>query len=160
MRYLEKITIKDKTGTGTHVLKKGFSFNCSDVNIFVGDQGCGKSTLINLIRRSAPDLTIETNAYVKEHGVKSFFFDSEKHNPRTTDPEMYTTPSGQDVGIGFKAAYMSRFRSHGEVLQDMTVAPLYDARDCVILLDEPESGLSVTNQFKLIRAIQGAVKNN
>lgn len=32
------------------------------------------------------------------------------------------------------------------------------AKECVIILDEPESGLSITNQFKLIQEIYNAIK--
>ena len=96
----------------------------------------------------------------KTKGVNSFYFDSEKMNPRTTDPEYYTKPNGEDVGIGYRGALLSRFRSHGEVLQEFIFKPLASAKNCVILLDEPESGLSLTNQFKLIKAINKAVEND
>jgi predicted ATPase len=73
---------------------------------------------------------------------------------------MFTKPSGENVGIGYGNALASRFKSHGEILEHFVITPILKAKDCVILLDEPESGLSLTNQFRLVDAINKAVKNN
>lgn len=73
---------------------------------------------------------------------------------------MFTKPSGEDIGIGYGTALCSRFKSHGEILQDFIVTPILKAKDCVIILDEPESGLSITNQLKFINAIKTALENN
>ena len=160
MKHIEKIKIVNKTWAGTDVLKKGLEIECGSVNLLVGNQGCGKSTMLNLLQKAHSDLELTFSDYVKINGVNSFYFDSEKMNPRTTDPEHYTKPNGDDVGIGYSGALLSRFRSHGEVLQEFIFEPLQKSKDCVIILDEPESGLSLTNQFKLINAINDAVKNN
>lgn len=160
MIFLEKIEIVSQNFPGAHALDVGFEFECSDVNIFVGQQGCGKSTLLQLLQKNHEDIKITLSDYVKKNGVKSFFFDSEKDNPRTKDPELYTTPSGEDIGIGFIGATVTRFESHGEVLETFVINPLLKAKDCVVILDEPESALSITNQFKLIDAIKTAVSNN
>ncbi len=161
MIHIEKITINDcKDYPGADVLKNGFEFSCSDVNLFVGNQGCGKSTLLNLIRQNNSGIKIDLSEKTLREGVNSYYFDSENDNPRTKDPQMYTTPGGQSVGYGLGNALKSRFMSHGEVLQDLIISPLLKAENCVILLDEPESGLSITNQFKLIEAIRVALKNN
>jgi len=63
-------------------------------------------------------------------------------------------------GIGYGRAIASRFKSHGEILERFIITPMEIAKDCVIILDEPESGLSITNQFKLIKTIKSAVKRN
>jgi predicted ATPase len=47
--------------------------------------------------------------------------------------------------------------SHGEVLVDFTVNAIKKAKNCVILLDEPESALSIRNQWKLVKEIKKAV---
>lgn len=160
MIYIEKIKIQDKQDyPGAEVLKKGFEFECSDVNLFVGNQGCGKSTLLTLLQKNHPGLEITISEYTKKNGVNSFFFNSELDNPRVKDPEMFTTPGGGSIGIGIGGALASRFMSHGEVLESFVINPLREAKNCVIILDEPESGLSITNQFRLIQAIKEAVKN-
>lgn len=160
MIYIEKIKVKNNTYPGSHVLKQGYEITCTEVNLFVGDQGCGKSTMLNLLQKNHADLEITLSDYVLKNGVKSFFFDSENDNPRTKDPQLYTRPNGENIGIGYGGALTSRFKSHGEILKKFIITPILKAKDCVIILDEPESALSITNQFKLIDAIKKAVNNN
>ena len=160
MIYLEKIKIVNNTYAGSHVLRNGFEINCSDVNIFVGEQGCGKSTILNLIQKNHPDIELTLSDYTIKNGVNTFFFDSEKDNPRVKDPQLFTNVMGEDVGIGYGGALVSRFKSHGEIIQDYIISPILKAKDCVIIIDEPESGLSITNQLKLIDAIKKAVKKD
>lgn len=160
MIYVEEIKIVGKTYPSAAVLKKNFKMKCSSVNLFVGNQGCGKSTMLNLLQQSHKDLEIKLSEYTIKNGVSTFYFNTETDNPRVKDPQLFTTISGKDVGIGYVGALYSRFRSHGEVLVDFVIEPLLKAKDSVIFIDEPESGLSITNQFKLIEAINVAVSNN
>jgi ABC-type multidrug transport system ATPase subunit len=160
MVFVEKIELISQTYPGSNVLSKDFNVECSDVNLFVGDQGCGKSTLLKLLQTNHSDVKLTFSDYVKKNGVDTFYFNSEIDNPRIKDPELFTKPNGEDVGIGYGGALISRFKSHGEVLEKFIINPLLNAKKCVILLDEPESGLSITNQFKLIDAIKTAVNNN
>lgn len=146
--------------SGSHVLRKDFEISCSDINLFVGNQGCGKSTLLQLLQKNHKDIEVSLSDYVKKNGVKTFYFDSEHDNPRTKNPELFTKPNGENIGIGLGGAIASRFQSHGEILEKYTINPLLKAKDCIIFLDEPESGLSITNQFKLIKAIKKTIKNN
>ena len=159
MIYLEKVKIISTSYPGSHVFDKGDEFLFEDVNLFVGNQGCGKSTLLNLIQQNHKDLKLFLSDFAELNGVSTFFFDSEKDNPRTKDLQLFTTPSGGDVGIGYGNALMSHFKSHGEILEKFIIKPILEAKNCVILLDEPESGLSLTNQFKMIKAIKIAVNN-
>ena len=159
MIYIEKINIVDNTYPGAHVLKENLEIVCSDVNLLVGEQGCGKSTLLQLLQRQHSDIKLTMSDHTIKNGVNSFFFDSEHDNPRVKDPQFYTKPNGESTGIGMGGALKSRFQSHGEVLQSFIIDPLLKAKDCVVILDEPESGLSITNQFKMIDAINKAVIN-
>ena len=160
MIYLEEIEVVGNDFPGAQVLNKDFKITCSDVNLLVGDQGCGKSTLLHLIQKNHPNIKVKCSDFVIKNGVETFYFDSEKDNPRINNPERYTNVNGTSIGYGYSNALVSRFKSHGEILQDLIVEPLMKVKDCVILLDEPESGLSLTNQFKMIKAIKKAVKNN
>lgn len=159
MRHIERIKVVDNTHK-SNVLEVGFTIECSSVNLLVGNQGCGKSTLLMLLQQNHGDIELTLSENTIKNGVNSFYFDSEKDNPRIKDPNLFTKPSGEDVGIGYGGALASRFRSHGEVLEEFIIKPLLKAKDSVILLDEPESGLSITNQFLLIAAIKTAVDNN
>ena len=159
MIHIENIKIIDKTYP-SNVLKKGFEINCSSVNLLVGNQGCGKSTLLKLLQKNHNDLKLKLSDNVLKNGISSFYFNSEKDNPRVKNHQLFTKPNGEDIGIGYRGALLSLFRSHGEVLQEFIIEPILKSKDCVILLDEPESGLSITNQFKLISAINKAVEMN
>lgn len=157
--HVEKIKIIDNTYP-SNVLQKGLEFECDAVNLLVGNQGCGKSTLLKLLHQNHKDVEITLSEEVIKKGISTFYFDTESGNPRLTDPQLFTNPNGTNKGIGMRGALMTRFESHGETLKRYTVDALSKAKDCVIFLDEPESGLSITNQFKLIESINGAVKNN
>ena len=159
MIHLKNVKILKTDGEqgAAKVLRKGFEFKCSDVNLFVGDQGIGKSTLLKMIQKNSKDLKLDLAEHVIRDSVQSYYFDSEKDSPRMKDPQLYTTLSGEDSGIGYGKALASRFRSHGEIMQWMVVNPLTTAENCVVLLDEPESGLSITNQFRLMKEISSAV---
>ena len=159
MIHIEKIKIVDKTYPGSQVLKKNITIECQHVNLLVGNQGCGKSTLLSMLQQNHADLELKLSDHALKIGVSSFYFDTEKDNPRMKDPEHFTTPGGTNIGIGYGGAIASRFQSHGEILEKFIISPLLKAKDSVILLDEPESGLSITNQFKLVAAIKVAVKN-
>lgn len=158
MIYLESLKLVNQTFPGTHVLPLNVDFKFSEVNLFVGNQGCGKSTMLHLIQKNSSDIEVTLSKECIKNGVDTFYFDSEKDNPRVKDPRDYTNANGTNKGIGFGSGLASRFKSHGEILEHFTITPIKKAKDCVIILDEPESGLSITNQFRLIEAIKGAVK--
>ena len=158
MIYINNVKILKNT-YHSNVIPVGFEFECSDINLLVGNQGCGKSTLLQLMQKVHADVELTLTDFTKTNGVSSFYFDSEKDNPRMKDPQNYADASGRDIGIGFGNALKSRFASHGEIMQQFTVDALKQAKNSVVLLDEPESGLSITNQFKLIKRIKEAVEN-
>lgn len=157
MIWLKGLKIVDRTMSGTGVLKENFEFKFSDINLFVGGQGCGKSTLLSLIQKQHSDISLELSDECLVKGVESFYFDSEKDNPRIKDLRDYTNADGSNRGIGLGSAISSRFKSHGQILEKFTIEPIMSAKNCVIILDEPESGLSITNQFRLIKEIKGAI---
>jgi predicted ATPase len=142
--YLEQAIIVSQH----RCFKKGQKFKFRDVTIIVGDQGCGKSTLLKGLQAQDKFLDLRLTPLGLK-GVNSFYFDSEHMNPRTTDPTLYSKANGEDIGIGYAGSIMSRFKSHGEVLRMYTIDCLKKARDSVILLDEPEAGLSLKSQYKM-----------
>lgn len=149
--YIEQAKIASKH----RCFKKGQKFEFRDITAIVGDQGCGKSTLLNGLQAQDQFLNIQLTTLGLK-GVNSYYFDAEHMNPRTTDPNLYTKANGEDKGIGYAGSIMSRFKSHGEVLKLYTIDCLKKAKDSVILLDEPESGLSLKNQYKLWVEIKAA----
>jgi len=146
MIYLEKIKVVKNTYP-SNVLKNGFEIKCKELNLFVGNQGCGKSTMLKLLSSNHSDLELSLSDDVTKNGVSTFYFDTEKNNPRVNDPQLYTHINGQDKGIGYGGALASRFASHGEIMTSFVIEPLLKSKDCVIFIDEHESGLSITNQL-------------
>jgi predicted ATPase len=135
----------------------GDQFEFKDLTLLVGDQGCGKSSLLDLLGRNCPELELSLTD-LGLRGVETFYFDTEKMNPRIVDAQMYTNPNGTNRGIGIGRAISSRFTSHGETIVDFTVNALKTAKNCLFFLDEPESGLSIRNQFRLLKETRSAIK--
>jgi energy-coupling factor transporter ATP-binding protein EcfA2 len=117
------------------VLKNG-------INLLVGDNGCGKSTLIKQF--------IKVN---KENlkGLKVFNVDMEKSNPKVTtpNPEKGFTHSAQEVNNIF----MWAAESHGETREGVLLGVLSLDFD-MLFLDEPEQGLSLRNQLKYLNKLK------
>jgi predicted ATPase len=157
MLHIEKIKLINKTYPGTNALSKKFEITCSDVNLFVGNQGTGKSTMLKLLQQNHSDIKLTLGEHLKTSSISSFYFDTEKDNPRMKDIQMYSNPNGTDRGIGTKNALLTRWESHGETMERMVIDAMKLAENCVVLLDEPEAGLSITNQLRLIAAIKSAV---
>lgn len=124
--------------------------------LLVGDQGCGKSSLLKGMQDHSKWVRI--NLQYPEKTISHFYFDSEHMNPRTKDSLTYTDISGNDVGIGFGNALKSKFQSHGQVLKKFTIDALKKAENCILFLDEPEAALSVRNQYLLISELNNAVQ--
>jgi len=151
--YLKSATVeKDFRG-----FVKGTDFPLKPITLLVGDQGCGKSTFLLALAQQSPEPWLSWKLTpAGKAGVSSYYFDSEKMNPRVLNPLTYSTPSGISTGIGVGAAVQSRYLSHGEVLQQFTVDGVSRAENAVLLFDEPESGLSLRNQFALWNAMEEA----
>jgi len=117
------------------------------LNVIVGENGSGKSTLLRLLTSHNKNSKITTVNFTP---VDYRFFDTEKQNPRMTDINKF-----KDL----KTAIAIRFVSHGEA----TLALLKSSNtfnDLLIMIDEPEAGLSLRNQKKILEIFNEAVKNN
>lgn len=122
--------------------------------LLVGDQGCGKSTLLNMMFRYNQNLNhIKIGMTSNESGVQTFWFDSEQDNPRVQS----SLPNDQSK---FELRMKTLWKSHGEVMRMYTIDAIKKAKDCIIFLDEPESGLSIRNQFTLVQELKLARERN
>lgn len=165
--YITKITIKQ----AYRCFSANFEIVPEQLTLLVGDQGSGKSSLLELLsprtslgpQRSKHDKTIvdiELTKEAEKNGVRTFYFDTERNNPRVVDLMTYTNMDGTSRGIGLAGALQARYQSHGEALQHFTVEPLARAKDSVVFIDEPEAGLSLRNQYRLVQSIRTALGNN
>lgn len=125
------------------------------LNLIVGENGSGKSTLLNIIynsqnEKSEAKIKLTLSDYTLKNSVDTKFFDTEKNNPRIIKD------FNESKDIGFDIS--SRFKSHGEVM-----FPILDyskkMKNVVLFVDEPESGVSLSNQLKLLKSFNVAVEN-
>ena len=156
MLYIEQIKIKETYLT----LQKDRVIELKPLTVIVGEQGCGKSTLLRLLNKNSNKIEVKLCEYLKNDYVDTYYFDTETMNPRISDIDNYTTPDGRSKGIGIGAALQSHFQSHGEVLREFTVNRINDAKNCILFLDEPESALSLKNQFLLSKRLIDTTTNN
>lgn len=139
---------------------KPFTLKFKDgLNLIVGDNGSGKSTLLNLIfdasngnenedEKEIKEITL--SEYCQKHGTNVKFFDAEKHNPRIKGSAEFSNDALWDI--------QSHFMSHGEVIFPM-VNSVKSVKNAIVLFDEPEAGVSLSNQKEIYNSLLAAEKN-
>jgi predicted ATPase len=115
-----------------------FIFN-SGINLIVGDQGTGKSSLLECFvegRKRFDDIII-----VKADPVPYFYLDFEKDNPRTRS----WVKSNYDI--------ISRMNSHGQsnfaIIENLLNDKIREPS--LIIVDEADMALSVRSCYKLVK---------
>lgn len=120
--------------------------------MLTGENGSGKSTLLHSIHIALRGEKAEGYIYRLEGDVqpaRSYLFDAEQHNPRT-QLELF---KDQPEMVEFL-----RMASHGQVMLSLfreTFPKLPDGT--VLLLDEPEMALSVSNQHRILKMLKELV---
>jgi len=128
---------------------KPFSTDFIDgINVVVGENGSGKSSLLGLLTNNSFKEIVKFN-YVPNTTFR--FFDTEKENPRLKDLESM----GKNYGFGLA----SHFASHGEAMLPILQAAK-DFKDILLIVDEPEAGLSLSNQKKIFNVFESTIKKN
>ena len=127
--------------------KAGSEFQLlNGINLLVGDNGCGKSTLIRKFIKANID---------NFKGLKIINVDMEKANPKISkpDPEKGTTYNMQEI----QNIFMWSAESHGETREGVLLSILQYDFD-LLILDEPEQGLSLRNQLKYLNILKEKIK--
>jgi predicted ATPase len=118
-----------------------------------GENGSGKSTLLQSIHIALKGEQVDGYIYRLDNGDvqpgKSYLFDAEQHNPRTQlelfkdDPQMLE---------------FLRMASHGQVMLSLFTESFPKLPNgTVLLLDEPEMALSVSNQRRILKMLKELV---
>jgi predicted ATPase len=119
-----------------------------------GENGSGKSTLLNSLHYAIRGEQVEGYVYKLETGDvklgRSYLFDAEQHNPRT-QLELF---KDQPEMLEFL-----RIASHGQVMLSLFTESFPKLPNgTVLLLDEPEMALSVSNQRRILKMLKELVE--
>ena len=147
-RFLKSFTLKAEY-RGIQPFKMEFQ---DGLNVIVGENGSGKSTLLYLLTTDDFKELPSIRSIDHEPSIEFRFLDTEKHNPRIK------TDCSESKNIGFEIG--SHFWSHGETMLPLVLASK-DFKNIILFVDEPESGISLSNQKKIFEGLQKAsIKNN
>lgn len=139
---IESVTFTEKY----RCFKKGMSIEFMEgINLLVGDQGSGKSSLLDVI--------INNKKYVAKLKGNTLFMalDLEKDNMRTKQANPFSQSS-------YNLSIHSHFMSHGES-NNLLLSEIERIKNKTIILDEPDSALSPRSCYKLLKMFNKAVKN-
>src|ERR1700733_10984698 len=117
--------------------------------MLTGENGSGKSTLLNSLYYALRGEKVENYVYRLDPGKvkigKVFLFDAEQHNPRMQMDLFKDQPEMQEF---------LRVASHGQVMLSMFNQTFQSFPDgTMLLLDEPEMALSVSNQRRILKML-------
>jgi predicted ATPase len=120
------------------------------LNVIVGENGSGKSSLLQLITDTDNHYNDLRSVDFKP-GACFRFLDTEKHNPRIKSDCSNSPNMAFEIG--------SHFMSHGETMLPLILASK-EFKKIVLVVDEPESGISLKNQKKIFDNLQDiSIKN-
>jgi predicted ATPase len=121
--------------------------------MLTGENGSGKSTLLHSISYALRDEKVDGFIYRLDRGnaapARAYLFDAEHHNPRV-QLELF---KDQPEMLEFL-----KMASHGQVMLSMfkeTFPKLPDGT--ILLLDEPEMALSISNQRRILKMLMELV---
>ena len=133
------------------------------INLIVGEQGCGKSSLFKAImdwQESGISMDYDTESTYA-------FIDTELMNPRLLD-SFKAHRKFKGVTDYDKAEFQSTIdrlvndydiKSHGQVMLPLILSTSNESGKS-IFIDEPESGLSIRSQYTIAKHFKEISKNN
>ncbi len=123
------------------------------VNLLVGDQGCGKSSLLKAIQNAGVkkdrDKDLFQKTEMKVDPCRSFKFDFERDNPRILS----------HIGPSPMFQINAMFKSHGEC-NILLIDNLKDTSNSLVMMDEPDMALSVRSCKHLVERFKVLADNN
>ena len=118
-----------------------------------GENGAGKSTLLHSLYYALQGERVDGYVYkLDPAGVKigkTFLFDAEQHNPRNQLDVFQDQPEMLEF---------LRMASHGQIMLSLFQESFPKLPDgTILLLDEPEMALSVSNQHRVLKMLKELV---
>lgn len=114
-----------------------------------GENGSGKSTLLHSIYHALKGEEIDGYVYrwdQQPSAPKTYLFDAEQHNPRMQLDFFKDSPQMMEF---------LQMASHGQVMLAMFRENFPSLPDgTILLLDEPEMALSMSNQQRILKMLQ------
>lgn len=133
------------------LFQKDAEFNFKPgVNVIVGENGSGKTSLISLIKNHIA----HEGSYIKIDGKvtteNTIFFNGEEDNPVTAIPGMVNPNNSESYVPLLTHLMFAQEESHGESMLPALDYILDQAKGgYTIFMDEPETALSLKNQINL-----------
>ena len=87
----------------------------------------------------------------------TIYFDAEKDNPVVAIPQMLN-PDQKSFPSLVSQLFDAQEESHGESMLPVLHYILKNAKDCTIFMDEPETALSLRNQFWLVHEMDRSAR--
>lgn len=124
------------------------------INLLVGDQGCGKSSLLQAIhiggctgKDFGSDKEMRERVQIEASPVKMYKFDFERDNPRI------------QAGLGKNPLFQlgSMWASHGETSR-IIIQNIDGLAECMILMDEPDMALSIRSCNMLVKTFRNVAE--
>lgn len=158
--FFKKITFNEEF----RCFKQGEVFEFKPgINLLVGDQGCGKSSMFHVIMKFG-QYNIDAEY---DESSNYTFLDTESMNPRLKNSweahrefkskneyEMAEFEHGRDSLI-----YDYNYQSHGQIMLPLILAQK-KIKGKTILIDEPEAGLSIRSQYKVLEHYKQLAEKN
>jgi predicted ATPase len=123
------------------------------VNLLVGDQGCGKSSLLKAIQNAGVkedrDEDLFQKTEIKVDACRFFKFDFEHDNPRILS----------HIGPCPLFQISALFTSHGEC-NTLLIDNLKDASNSLVMMDEPDMALSIRSCKRLVKRFRMLADND
>ncbi len=136
--------------------KTNDEFEFKQLNLIVGDNGCGKSSLIRAIVNHSNDKSNSAIDIDMPNQMSFIFFDFEKMNPRTKE-SLTSVADNQDV---YNFSLLSHFKSHGET-NNTILGHLKTIENTLVVMDEPDMALSISSIKGLTNTIiEGCERGN
>lgn len=133
------------------------------INLLVGDQGCGKSSMFHVIMKFG-----QYNIDAEYDPSSNYtFLDTESMNPRLNDSwSSHREFRGEDEYERAKfehdrdsLIYDYKYQSHGQIMLPLILAQK-KIKGKTILIDEPEAGLSIRSQYKVLEHYKQLAEKN